>query len=70
MGEAEGQVESHVIGIVESGEDTEVGYVPGVYGETGQGPWFEGGRRPRGGRCLGSRSGGRVCVEVEGADDD
>ena len=49
MREAEYEVERHIIGVVESGEDAEVGYVSGVRDETGNGPWLEGSMR-RGGR--------------------
>lgn len=42
MSEAEGQVERHVIGVVESRKDAEVSYVSDVHDETGKGPGFEG----------------------------
>ena len=42
MSEAEGQVKRHVVGIIESGEDAEVGYVPNIHDEAGECPWFEG----------------------------
>lgn len=38
MGEAEGQVERHVIGIVESRKDAEVSYMSDVHDEAGEGP--------------------------------
>ena len=47
MSETEGQVECHIIGIVESREDAEVSYVSYVHGETGNAPWFEGVRSGR-----------------------
>lgn len=38
MREAKGEVECHVIGIVEAREDAEVSYVSDVHGEAGGGP--------------------------------
>lgn len=73
MRETEGEVECHIIGIVKSRKNAEVGYMSGVYDKTGNGPWFEGSMR--GGGLL--RSGGRggwsetrVCVEVERSNGD
>lgn len=48
MREAEGEVERHVIGIVEPGENAKVGYMPDVCDETGNGPRFEGPMRSGG----------------------
>ena len=42
MRETEGEVERHVISIVESREGTEVRYVSDVHDETGHGPWSKG----------------------------
>ena len=52
MREAEYEVKRHVVGIVESREDTEVSNVSDVHDEAGHGPWFEGSMRSGGG--LGS----------------
>ena len=48
MREAEYKVERHIIGIVESREDAEVGYVSDIRDETGDGPWLEGSMRSGG----------------------
>jgi len=63
--EAENEVERDVVGIVESRENGEVGYVSDVRDEAGSSPWFEG-PTSGGGRRGGSGTG--ACVEVEHSD--
>lgn len=57
MGEAEHQVERHIVGIVEARENGEVSDVSDVDDKAGNGPWFEGSMRSGGevGNC------GRYC---------